>query len=207
MPPFDRSVFVNCPFDDDFAPILQAIAFCITDLGFYPRLAPENADNATNRLDRVLELVRGSKYGIHDLSRCKSTEADECARLNMPFELGIDHGCRKFGGGQLTGKAILILEATRYDYQKGLSDIAGWDIHPHGGDYIEAVRSVRTWLVRQAGAAAVGASRILGNYAAFQEWYWECELALGASEDDIKAYPTVQMVEAMREWVDAGRPV
>ena len=27
-----------------------------------------------------------------------------------------------------------------------------------------------------------------------------------ASEDDIKAYPTVQMVEAMREWVDAGKP-
>lgn len=206
-PPFERSVFVNCPFDDDFAPILQAIAFCITDLGFYPRLAPENADNAANRLDRILELVRGSKYGIHDLSRCKSTAADEYARMNMPFELGIDHGCWKFGEGQLTGKAILILEETRYDYQKSLSDIAGWDIHPHGGDYIEAVRSVRTWLVRQAGATAVGASRILGNYAAFQEWYWERELALGASEDDIKAYPTVQMVEAMREWVDADRPV
>ena len=27
------------------------------------------------------------------------------------------------------------------------------------------------------------------------------------AEDDIKAYPTFQMVEAMREWVDAGRPV
>lgn len=133
-----------------------------------------------------------------------------CAHRNClrgSLELGIDHGCRKFGGGQLTGKAILILEATRYDYQKGLSDIAGWDIHPHGGDYIEAVRSVRDWLVRQAGAAAVGASRILGNYAAFQEWYWERELGLGPSEDDIKAYPTLQMVEAMRGWVDAGRPV
>jgi hypothetical protein len=207
VPPFERSVFINCPFDPDFAPLLQAIAFCVTDLGFYPRLAPENADNAANRLDRILELVRGSKYGIHDLSRCKSTAPDEYARLNMPFELGIDHGCRKFGGGQLASKAILILEEARYDYQKSLSDIAGWDIHSHGGDYIEAVRSVRTWLVRQAGAAAAGASRILGNYAAFQEWYWERELGLGASEDDIKSYPTVQMVEAMREWVDAGRPV
>ena len=207
LPPFERSVFVNCPFDDEFAPILQAVAFCITDLGFYPRLAPENADNAANRLDRILDLVRGSKYGIHDLSRCKSTAVDEYARLNMPFELGIDHGCRMFGGGKLTGKAILILEGTRYDYQKGLSDIAGWDIQPHGGDYIEAVRSVRTWLVRQAGAVAMGASRILGNYAAFQEWYWERELALGASEDDIRAYPTVQMVEAMREWIDVGQPI
>ncbi len=206
-PPFERSVFVNCPFDEDFAPILQAIAFCVIDLGFHPRLAPENADNSANRLDRILELVRGSKYGIHDLSRCKSAAVDEYARLNMPFELGIDYGCRKFGEAQLAEKAILILEETRYDYQKGLSDIAGWDIHPHGGDYIQAVRSVRTWLVRQAGATPVGAARILGNYAAFQEWYWELELGLGASEDDIKAYPTVQMVEAMHQWVDAGRPV
>ncbi len=127
--------------------------------------------------------------------------------MNMPFELGIDHGCRRFGIDQLSQKAILILEETRYDYQRALSDISGWDIHAHGGDHIEAVRHVRTWLVRQAGAPRVGPSRILGDYAAFQEWYWERELAAGASEDDIRAYPTAQMIEAMREWVDAGRPV
>jgi len=186
--------------------MLQAIAFCITDLDFYPRLAPENADNAANRLDRILELVQGSKYGIHDLSRCKSAAGGEYARLNMPFELGIDHGCRRFGNEQLAQKAILILEETRYDYQKSLSDISGWDIYVHGGEYTKAVQHVRTWLVRQANAVPVGASRILGDYIAFQEWYWERELAMGASEDDIRAYPTVQMVEAMREWVDAGRP-
>ncbi len=206
-PPFERSVFINCPFDDPYAPILQAIAFCVTDIGFFPRLAPENADNAANRLDRIIELVRGAKYAIHDLSRCKSAAAGEYARLNMPFELGIDHGCRKFGTGQLGDKAILILEDQHYDYQKGLSDIAGWDIHSHGGDQIVAVRHVRTWLVRQAGAVASGPARIQSNYAAFQAWYWERELATGASPDDIKAYPTVQVVEAMRNWVDAGRPV
>lgn len=207
MPPFERSVFVNCPFDDEFAPILQAIAFCITDLGFYPRLAPENADNGANRLDRIVELVRGSKYGIHDLSRCKSNGEGEYARMNMPFELGIDHGCRRFGNGPLAQKAILILEQGRYDYQKTLSDISGWDIHAHGGDHIAAVRHVSMWLIRQAGAKRAGPARILDNYAAFQEWYWERELASGASEEDIRAYPTVRMVEAMREWVDAGRPL
>lgn len=43
----------------------------------------------------------------------------------MPFELGLDHGCARFGDGQLGGKSILILEKNRYDYQKGLSDISG----------------------------------------------------------------------------------
>ena len=205
-PHFERSVFVNCPFDDSFAPMLQAIAFCITDLGFYPRIAPENANNAANRLDRIIEQISGSKFGIHDLSRCKSNAAGEYARLNMPFELGLDHACARFGGGPMNGKSILILEETRYDYQKVLSDISGWDIHDHGGDYVKLVRIVRDWLVRQAGADPLGASKIQGDYATFQEWYWERETDRGASDEDIKAYPTVQVVTAMREWMDAGKP-
>lgn len=205
--PFERSVFVNCPFDEAFSPLLQAIAFCLTDMGFFPRLAPENADNAANRLDRIIELIRSSKYGIHDLSRCKSTSVGEYARLNMPFELGLDHACARFGDGQMGGKTILILEENRYDYQKGLSDISGWDIHSHDGDFIKAVRIVASWLIRQAGAEPVGPAKIQGNYLTFQEWYWEREIARGASDDDIKAYPTVQVVAAMREWVEAGRPV
>lgn len=206
-PPFAQSVFINCPFDEEYAPVLQAIAFCVTELGFFPRLAPENADNSATRLTRIIALVRGSKYAIHDLSRCKSSAADEYMRLNMPFELGIDHGAQQFGGGSLGAKSILVLEADRYDYQKALSDIAGWDIGSHGNDHIIAVRLVRDWLVRQAGAPKVGPSRIQSSYLTFQEWYVERELSLGASLDDITAYPTVQMVEAMREWVDAGRPV
>ncbi len=206
-PPFERSVFVNCPFDELYAPLLQAIAFCITDLGFFPRLAPENADNAANRLGRIVELIRGSKFGIHDLSRCRAAEVGEYARMNMPFELGIDHGYALAGTGRLTEKSILILEANRYDYQKGLSDIAGWDIQPHDNDHIKAVRIVRNWLVKQAGAEPIGSARILGDYLTFQEWHWERELSRGADEDDIKTYPTVQIVEAMREWVSAGKPV
>ncbi len=204
---FERSVFINCPFDEDFAPILQAIAFCVSDLGFYPRLAPEIADNAANRLERIIDIVRSSKYGIHDLSRCKSSAIGEFARMNMPFELGLDHGCCRFGDARLNQKSILILEQTRYDYQKSISDISGWDIQVHRDDHITAVREVNSWLQRQANAQRVGTAKILGNYAAFQEWYWERELDLGASEDDIKAYPTVQMVEAMVEWVALGRPI
>ncbi|WP_296335298.1 hypothetical protein [Reyranella sp.] len=185
---------------------MQAIAFCVVYLGFYPRLAPENADNAAGRLDRIVELVRGSKYAIHDLSRCKSTTANEFSRMNMPFELGIDHACRRFGIGKLANKSILILEETRFDYQKVLSDISGWDIHAHGGNHQKAVRHVRSWLVAQAGAVAIGAARIQGKYIAFQEWYWERELAAGSSQEDIKEYPTAEIIRAMHEWMNAGQP-
>lgn len=206
-PPFERSVFVNCPFDEEYAPTLQALAFCIVYLGFHPRLAPENADNAATRLDRIAELIRGSKYGIHDLSRCKSRTVDEYARMNMPFELGLDHACRRFGPTPLTSKRILIFEHTRYDYQRALSDISGWDIRAHGGDHEKAVRHLRTWLIAQAGAVPVGAALIQGKYIAFQEWYWERELEAGSSEEDIREYPTTELVRAMHEWKEAGEPV
>jgi hypothetical protein len=207
VPPFDRSVFINCPFDDEFAPILQAIAFCVSNMGFFPRIATENPDNSANRLDRVVELVRGSKLAIHDISRCKSIAANQFMRLNMPFELGIDFGFQIFGDEQGKSKSVLVLENDRYDYRTALSDISGWDIQAHNGDPIVAIRHVVSWLIRSAGAARIGPARVLADYNTFQEWYWERELALGASEEDIRAYPTVQMIEAMRDWIDAGRPV
>jgi hypothetical protein len=205
--PFDKSVFINCPFDEDFSPVLQAISFTVVLLGFHPRLAPENPDNGEARLDRIIELIRGSRYGIHDLSRCRAAEVGDYARMNMPFELGMDHACKRFGTGALATKAILVLEHARYEYQRVLSDISGWDIRSHDGDYEKAVSHVRTWLVAQAGAERVGPALILGKYLAFQQWYWERESAAGSSEDDIRAYPTVELVQAMHEWMAAGQPI
>lgn len=205
-PPFDRSVFINCPFDEDYAPILQAIAFCVTYMGFFPRLAPENADNAVPRLERIGDLIRSSRYGIHDLSRCKVTAADEYVRMNMPFELGLDHACRRYGNEDLATKRLLVLEHARYDFQKALSDIAGWDIRAHKGDNETAVRHVRSWLIACAEAKPVGNALIMGQYLVFQEWYYERELAKGSSEEDIREYPTTELIWAMQEWMEAGQP-
>ncbi len=200
MPPFDRSVFINCPFDEAYEPILQAVAFCVVFMGFHPRLAPEEADNAKPRLKRILKLIKGSKYGIHDLSRSRPDPGTEFARLNMPFELGLDFACRAFARGRCASKAILVLEHDSHDSKRALSDISGWDVSAHGSEYQKAVREVRRWLVAKAGACRVGPSKILSRYEDFQAWYWEHQRATGASDDDIKAYPTVEMIEAMEEW-------
>jgi hypothetical protein len=206
-PSFERSVFINCPFDEEYAPILQAIAFCVTDLGFQPRLAPENANNAIGRLERITQLIEGSRYGIHDLSRSTAREPGEMARMNMPFELGLDHGCARFGHGRLRSKSVLVLESKRYDTQKCLSDTAGWDVEAHGDNYQVAIEKVRGWLVRHAGAERKGASAIRASYEDFLGWYWQRELAEGASEDEIRRYPTIEMVSAMSRWLEAGRPI
>ena len=198
---------MNCPFDQDYAPILQAILFCIVYLGFLPRLATERIDSIENRLDKIRGLIEDSKYSIHDLSRCQAAEPGEYARLNMPFELGIDYGCRQYFGDGREAKKILILEERKYRYQAAISDLAGCDIQPHDGDYQEAVRQVRNWFVSEAGVKAVGAARILGAYADFQEWYYEKQLEAGFSDEDIQDYPTIELLSAMNTWVAEGMPI
>lgn len=204
---FDRCVFINCPFDDDYAPILQAILFCIIYLDLYPRLARERADSAENRLDKIRGLIEASKYSIHDLSRCQAKKKDEYYRLNMPFELGIDYGCRQYYGNGRDQKKILILEERSYRYQAALSDIAGCDIQTHSGKFENAVRKVRNWLVTEANVPNYPASRILGKYVDFQEWHYERQLTAGFSDDDIQDYPTKELLAAMLEWKAAGEPI
>ena len=203
---FETSVFVNCPFDDDYAPILQAMLFCIVHLGFTPRIATETTDSGATRLAKIGDLIFQCRYSVHDLSRCQAVREGEMFRLNMPFELGIDWGCRRYAADERAQKRILVLEEQRYRYQAALSDLAGCDIESHGGQYQKAVRKVRNWLVSEAGAHKVGAESILNAYAAFQGWYYEKQLADGFSEDDIKDYPTRELLDAMMEWTGRSAP-
>ncbi len=173
---FEHSVFINCPFDEEYEPILQAVLFCVVYLNFNPRFAAESNDSGENRLQKIIGLIENSKYSIHDLSRCQARKKGEHFRLNMPLELGIDYGCKQFFGNERESKKFLILEEQKYRYQAAISDLSGCDIEAHGGDYQKAVRKVRNWLATEAEANEVGASRILGAYADFQEWYYEKQL-------------------------------
>jgi len=206
-PPFDRCVFINCPFDDAYKPILNAILFCVMSLNFVPRLATERVDSGETRLLKIKGLIEGARYSIHDLSRCQASKAGEHYRLNMPFELGLDYGCRQYFGEGRDGKKFLILEEKRYRYQAALSDLAGADIESHGGHWETAVRKVRNWLCSEAGAPAPGAQRIADAYTDFLGWHWKTQLSRGFSEDDIRDYPVRELLDAMTDWIARGRPV
>ncbi|MEO8722969.1 MAG: hypothetical protein ABI395_05505 [Sphingobium sp.] len=204
---FEASVFINCPFDADYEPILQAILFCLIDLGFIPRLATENHDSAENRLHKICGLIEASKYSIHDLSRCQASKKGEHYRLNMPFELGIDYACRLYNGDVCKGKKLLVLEERSYRYQAAISDLSGCDIQAHAGNFQNAVRKVRNWLASETGVSPMSATWILKRYADFQEWYYERQLAAGFSDEDIQDYPTSELLQAMKEWVKIGQPI
>jgi len=155
MGPFEKCVFVNCPFDAEFRQMMLAMVFSIMRLGFFPRLALERNNSAESRIAKIVDLIKQSKYGLHDLSRMESKEANELARMNMPFELGLDYGCKHLKGGKWSDKRILVLDTAQYRYQAALSDLAGSDIRSHNGDEQTAIRVIRDWLVTESlGTAA-----------------------------------------------------
>ena len=183
--------------------------FAVVFLGKTPRLASESNDSGDTRLDKIRSLIESSKFSIHDLSRCQAKKKGEHFRLNMPFELGIDFGCRQYFGKGREKKKFLILEEKRYRFQAALSDISGCDICAYGDDLQwapeKAIKHVRNWLVSEAGIAPVGAKLIWHRFSDFQEWYWKKKLDEGADEEEIKEYPTSELLIEMFAWMDAGQ--
>lgn len=59
--------------------------FVIKRLGLVPRLAVESSDTGTARLEKIMNLIRSCRFGMHELSRIVSNEQDELYRVNMPF--------------------------------------------------------------------------------------------------------------------------
>ena len=198
---FDKNIFINCPFDAEFAPLLEGVIFVCLSLGFNPRLATERADAGETRLDKIVELIAASRWSIHDLSRCEARQAGEIFRLNMPFELGIDYGCRQFQGGKWAGKRFLILEEQRYRFQKALSDISGSDISHHDGKVAPAMKEVRDWLCNVTGVRAAGPARLTAAHTAWQEWHWKTMTSRGYSEDNIRRYPIFELLDSIKEWL------
>jgi len=93
---YDDLVFINCPFDDVYKDMLYAIVFTIFRCGFTPQSALGEDNALHNRLSKIEKLIEECKYGIHDISRIEANK-NALPRFNMPFELGIFFGAKKFG--------------------------------------------------------------------------------------------------------------
>ena len=139
-------IFINCPFDRDYQPVLQAILFTTIHCGFRPRVTLECNDSGRVRFEKLLDIIAQCRYGIHDLSRTELDDENKLPRFNMPFELGVFLGARYLGEERFRSKKCLILDHEPYRYQKFLSDVAGQDIKAHGSTVNRAIKVVRDWL-------------------------------------------------------------
>jgi len=142
---YSDSVFINCPFDSQYNPIFRAIVFTVYRCGFLPVCALDEDNGLDNRLRKIEKQIQSCQYGIHDLSRAEQNSA-AFPRFNMPFELGIFWGAKKFGNQRQRGKNALIFDSDKYRYQQFISDLNGVDIKAHHNDPAIVVRTVRDWL-------------------------------------------------------------
>ncbi len=199
---FETNVFINCPFDEDYYPILRPLLFTIVFLDHNPRIASERSDSAENRIDKICALIRDSKYSVHDLSRLKAKRAEEFVRMNMPFELGIDYGSRLFGSAPLDAKKCLILEKKRYDFMKALSDLSGIDIKSHANEPNQIVRAVRDWFVETVGLRGVRSpTAIWYSFNDFTSDFYDARRAEGFTDEDLNMMPVPEYLDFIRGWV------
>ena len=165
---FQKNIFLNCPFDDEYMCLMRPLIFTIIHCGFNPRIALERLDSIEVRFEKIIELIDSSMYSIHDLSRIKSTKVNEYYRLNMPFEIGLDVGCKLYNKDEMyQNKKALILEGERFSCQKALSDLAHADVCCHDNEAENVVYEVRDWLKNTAKIDLAPSSYIWDNYNTF----------------------------------------
>jgi hypothetical protein len=166
---YDQNVFVNCPFDDEYTPMFEAIVFTIQACGLRTICARSRVNSGEVRLQKIVQLIGDCRYSIHDLSRTQLDRATALPRFNMPLELGIDLGCRAYGSGYRQ-KSLLIFDRDRFRFQTYVSDIAGQDIGYHEDDPNRAIGQVRDWLRTEAGLTDLPGPRAMqSKYADFRK--------------------------------------
>ena len=146
MKSYERQVFLNVPFDNRYKKLLQALVFAVHECGLVARCAQERDDGGQVRVEKLYEIIGDCRLGIHDLSRTTLDSANRLPRFNMPLELGVFLGARRYGGNLQKRKSCLILDRDRYRYQVFCSDISGQDIRAHSNEVTPALTAVRNWL-------------------------------------------------------------
>lgn len=170
LPPrTNRDVFVNCPFDAPYKPIFHATVFTVIRCGFRARCALETDDATQNRLGKILTIIDECRYGIHDISRTETAGDPPLPRFNVPFELGLFLGAKRYGSQRHKLKRCIIFDIERYRYQRFISDISGHDIHAHEGSERQVVTKLTSWLRSQSRAVDIpGGRSVYREYEQFK---------------------------------------
>lgn len=165
-----KHVFINCPFDDTYKPVFDAIVFTVYSLGFVARCALEVDDASEIRFSKIVRIIEQCAYGIHDISSVGLGAGTDLPRFNMPLELGLYLGCKLFGTKAQQRKGCLILDSEPYRYRNSISDISGQDIHAHKGEPKRAIAEVRNWLANVSKTKGLpGGAEIAERYAQFTQ--------------------------------------
>jgi|SRR5215217_739693 len=201
-PGFNKNIFINCPFDRQYSSLLKPILFTIVYFGFTPQIASQTTDSGEQRINKILSLILKSRFSLHDLSRIRSRRQGEFFRLNIPFELGIDYGCRRAAAGYLRKKRFLVLGAKPHDYKRALSDLGGIDAKSHANDPEKAVIALRNWFVETVHLnKAPSGSALWEEFTDFYSDFYDQRRKEGFSRQDFNMMPVREYIASIRHWL------
>jgi hypothetical protein len=139
-------VFLNVPYDTKFEKLLLAYISGIAAFGFTSRTTLE-IRKSSDRLDKILGLIRTCQYSIHDLSRVElDRRAPRTPRFNMAFELGLSVACSRLLKNRR--QQWFVCESVSHRLQKSLSDLNGIDPKIHNGKVGNVFVELRNMFVK-----------------------------------------------------------
>lgn len=207
---YERRVFINCPFDQQYLPLLRAIAFAVIDCGFAPQIALQEV-NGRLRLEKIIALMRDSRLSIHDISRLPATTGD-LPRFNMPFECGLFVGMMHSGAARHRDKQFLVLDGSVYQYQRTMSDVSGLDPKTHDNDPLRAIDAIRHFLgselrsLTKGRERAPGGAKIAERFGAFQRELPSAAARQSLTVDELLSIDyLVDLIALMSDWIAVNR--
>lgn len=185
-----NSVFINCPYDEQYKDFFKLLVFLCKYFNHDVEFASSDLSSQL-RLNKIIELIKKTKIGIHDISRFYNQDGTK-PRFNMPFELGMDY---MYANLCDIDKKILVLDGKQNDYHDILSDLVGSDIKAHDNDENKLIEIVRHFFVGTDKYKSVDTvDRILKLYKlSFKTWLHD-NLAKHGFDNDI-----IEMVEFERK--------
>jgi hypothetical protein len=202
----NKQVFINCPLDHDFYPLLEAITFSICVCGYKPRFASERVESGRSRLARIVSLIDECDFSLHDISRTELSP--NLPRFNMSFELGLALG-RKYSIALGGADGVLILDREPFRYHECFSDISGCDPLAHDDQPGIAMHRIWKWLVSHDKDQGATSDRRSPEYGPvmlkpwleqFQEEMRDAKVRIGGKWDDL---PLSELVFSIRVWIEA----
>ena len=172
------------------------------ECGFIPRCALELIDSAEIRLQKIERIISECKYGVHDLSNMELDRKSKLPRFNMPLELGLFLGAKRFGTGAQKDKRALIMDRHPHRYMISISDISGQDIACHEFKVEACMSRVRDWLKSVSRRKGIVSGDMIPRH--FRKY----ETDLPIICQNLKLNPADlsynDLVETMTEWLKAN---
>ena len=81
--PVERNVFVNCPFDEAYYPLLRPLLFTIIYVDLLPRIATERLDSGEARISKIIELATSVNHPVLLTEQARDVVKDSVRLLAM----------------------------------------------------------------------------------------------------------------------------